>query len=81
MRAGFIALWRSGPAKYDEMMGIAWSRHGIGGTMVETPLAQEVVSRFRTILVRYKKHAESYPALLHMAAAIVTFRKINVIEG
>lgn len=81
MRVGFTALWRAGPAKYDEMMGIAWSRQGIGRTMVKTPLAQEMVSRFRTILVRYKKHADSYPALLHLAVAIITFRKINIIEG
>lgn len=36
-------------------------------------------NRFRKLLVRYEKLTERYEALLHMAAAIITFRKIGVI--
>lgn len=36
-------------------------------------------NRFRKLLVRFEKLTERYEALLHMAAAIITFRKINVI--
>ena len=38
-------------------------------------------NRFRKILVRYEKLTESYLALLHMAAAIIAFRKAGVIYG
>ena len=38
-------------------------------------------NRFRKLLVRYEKLADSYMALLHMAAAIIAFRKANVIYG
>ncbi len=38
-------------------------------------------NRFRKILVRYEKRADTYMALLHMAAAIIAFRKVDVIYG
>jgi transposase len=38
-------------------------------------------NRFRKLLVRYEKLTETYMALLHMAAAIIAFRKIGVIYG
>ena len=38
-------------------------------------------NRFRKILVRYEKLTESYLALLHMAAAIITYRKLGIIYG
>lgn len=38
-------------------------------------------NRFRKLLVRYEKRADTYEALLHMAAAIITFRKVGVIYG
>jgi len=38
-------------------------------------------NRFRKILVRYEKLSDSYLALLHMAAAIIAFRKAGVIYG
>jgi len=38
-------------------------------------------NRFRKLLVRYEKLAETYMALLHMAAAIIAFRKAGVIYG
>ena len=38
-------------------------------------------NRFRKLLVRYEKRAETYMALLHMAAAIIAFRKTGVIYG
>lgn len=38
-------------------------------------------SRFRKILVRYEKRADTYTTLLHMAAAIIAFRKVGVIYG
>lgn len=38
-------------------------------------------NRFRKLLVRYEKRADTYEALLHMAAAIIAFRKVGVIYG
>ena len=38
-------------------------------------------NRFRKLLVRYEKLTDTYLALLHMAAAIIAFRKIGVIYG
>lgn len=36
-------------------------------------------NRFRKVLVRFEKLTERYEALLHMAAAIIAFRKAKVI--
>jgi putative transposase len=36
---------------------------------------------FRRLFVRYEKLDDSYLVLLHMAAAIITFRKIGIIYG
>jgi putative transposase len=38
-------------------------------------------NRFRKLLVRYEKLNDTYLALLHMAAAIIAFRKTGVIYG
>jgi transposase len=38
-------------------------------------------NRFRKILVRYEKLSDTYLALLHMAAAIIAYRKVGVIYG
>ena len=38
-------------------------------------------NRFRKLLVRYEKLAATHMALLHMAAAIIAYRKIGVIYG
>ena len=38
-------------------------------------------NRFRKLLVRYEKLTETYKALLHMAAAIIAFRKAGIIYG
>jgi len=38
-------------------------------------------NRFRKLLVRYEKLAETYEALLHLAAAIIAFRKLGIIYG
>ena len=38
-------------------------------------------NRFRKLLVRYEKRADTYEALLHMAAAIIAFRKVGIIYG
>jgi len=38
-------------------------------------------NRFRKLLVRYEKLTKTYEALLHMAAAIIAFRKIGIIYG
>ena len=38
-------------------------------------------SRFRKILVRYEKLSDTYMALLHMAAAIITYGKVGIIYG
>lgn len=38
-------------------------------------------NRFRKILVRYEKLADTYLALLHMAAAIIAYRKAGIIYG
>jgi transposase len=39
------------------------------------------LNRFRKLLVRYEKLADSYEALLHLAAAIICWRKIATIYG
>jgi len=39
------------------------------------------LNRFRKILVRYEKTESSYVALLHLAAAIICWRKVGVIYG
>jgi putative transposase len=39
------------------------------------------LNRFRKILVRYEKTLSSYIALLHLAAAIICWRKVGVIYG
>ena len=38
-------------------------------------------NRFRKILVRYEKRADTYMALLQMVAAIIAYRKVGVIYG
>jgi len=38
-------------------------------------------NRFRKLLVRYEKLSDTYMALLHMAAAIIAYRKVGVIYG
>ena len=38
-------------------------------------------NRFRKLLVRYEKLKDTHMALLHMAAAIIAFRKVGVIYG
>lgn len=38
-------------------------------------------NRFRKILVRYEKRADTYMALLHMVAAIIAYRKAGFIYG
>jgi len=38
-------------------------------------------NRFRKILVRYEKLNDTYMALLHMAAAIIAYRKVGIIYG
>lgn len=39
------------------------------------------LNRFRKLLVRYEKTLSSYIALLHLAAAIICWRKVGVIYG
>ena len=39
------------------------------------------LNRFRKLPVRYEKLTDTYMALLHMAAAIITFRKVGIIYG
>ena len=38
-------------------------------------------NRFRKLLVRYEKYQYTYEALLHLASAIICWRKIGVIYG
>ncbi|VBB43601.1 transposase (fragment) [uncultured Desulfatiglans sp.] len=38
-------------------------------------------NRFRKILVRYEKLSDTYMALLHMAVAIIAYRKVGFIYG
>ena len=42
-------------------------------------LAHSWFNRFRKLLVRFEKLTETYEALLHLAAAIIAFRKAGVI--
>lgn len=50
-----------------------------GGELVEA--AHSWFNRFRKLLVRYEKLAESYEALVCLAAAIICWRKVGVIYG
>jgi len=38
-------------------------------------------NRFRKLLVRYEKYQRTYEALLHLASAIICWRKVDVIYG
>ena len=38
-------------------------------------------NRFRKIIVRYEKLSDTYMALLHMAVAIIAYRKVGIIYG
>ena len=38
-------------------------------------------NRFRKLLVRYEKFNDTYMALLYLAAAIIAFRKTDIIYG
>ena len=44
-------------------------------------VAHSWFNRFRKLLVRYEKLTDTYLALLHMAAAIIAFRKTGIIYG
>lgn len=44
-------------------------------------VAHSWFNRFRKLLVRYEKLSETYEALLHLAAAIMCWRKIGIIYG
>ena len=44
-------------------------------------VAHSWFNRFRKLLVRYEKLTKTYEALLHMAAAIIAFRKAGIIYG
>ena len=44
-------------------------------------VAHSWFNRFRKLLVRYEKLTDTYEALLHMAAAIIAFRKAGIIYG
>ena len=44
-------------------------------------VAHSWFNRFRKLLVRYEKSLDSYLALLHLAAAIICWRKIGIIYG
>lgn len=39
------------------------------------------LNRYRKLLVRYEKYADSYEGLLELACALITFRKVIVIYG
>ena len=44
-------------------------------------VAHSWFNRFRKLLVRYEKFSETYEALLHLAAAIICWRKVGIIYG
>jgi putative transposase len=44
-------------------------------------VAHSWFNRFRKLLVRYEKLVESYEALIHLAAAIICWRKVAPIYG
>ena len=62
-----------------------------GGVEVCTPkkrakrwiveVAHSWFNRFRVLLVRYEKLDRSFLALNHLAASIMTFRKIKLVEN
>ena len=42
-------------------------------------VAHSWFNRFRKLLVRYEKSNSSYEALLHLAATVIIYRKLDVI--
>jgi len=44
-------------------------------------VAHSWFNRFRKLLVRFEKKSANYEALLHLAASIITYRKIGFIYG
>lgn len=38
------------------------------------------MNRFRRVLIRWEKRAETYPAFLHLACAAITWRAIGLLE-
>ncbi len=44
-------------------------------------VAHSWFNRFRKLLVRFEKKAVNYEALLHLAATIITYRKLGFIYG
>lgn len=44
-------------------------------------VAHSWFNRFRKILVRFEKKKSSFEGLLHLAAAIIVYRKLGVIYG
>ena len=42
---------------------------------------EAVLYRFRKLLVRYEKYQRTYEALIHLASAIICWRKVGIIYG
>ena len=74
---GYIPQVKQRGEEIEERKRIPGYRTRRGGVEVSLSWA----NRFRKIFGRYEKLAESYLALLHMAAAIITLRKVGVIYG
>ncbi len=62
-----------------------WKNHSIGQPKRKrrwvVELCHSWLNRFRKLLVRYEKRTSSYVALVHLACAIIAFRKAGVIYG
>jgi putative transposase len=76
MRYGYIPHVRSRREERD-----AKRRRGAKARRWVVECAHSWFNRFRKILVRYEKTLASYLALLHLAAAIICWRKVGVIYG
>ncbi|MDA8402841.1 MAG: hypothetical protein M0Z56_01390 [Desulfobacteraceae bacterium] len=66
-------MWGGDPGEKEQSQ---WKSQKMGGRSDSF-----MVHRFQKILVRYEKLSDTYMALLHMAAAIIAYRKIGIIYG
>jgi transposase len=67
------------PAEEDRIIVLNDSDHQPRRWIVE--VAHSWFKRFRKLLVRYEKTEASFIALLHLAAAIICWRRVGIIYG
>ena len=77
VREGYIPHVKSRGVEHQELVSIP----GYKARRWVVEACHSWLNRFRKIIIRYEKTDASYIALLHLACAIITWRKIGVIYG